>query len=179
MSWIPNFLRRRTIYNDLAEEVRLHLEERAEQSMREGLGRKEAEQAARRAFGNRTVIEERSREVWQWPTLESIGADVRYGLRMLRKSPGFTAVAVATLALGIGANAVVFSLVDSLVFKPMNVPGGRNIYTIENAKGGFPGQSYPDYGDLRDRNRSFDGMLICEISTAGLDSDGNPAPIWL
>jgi hypothetical protein len=130
MSWIHDIFRRRAIYNDLAEEMRLHLAERTEQLMREGMSRKEAEQAARRAFGNRTVIEERSREVWQWPTLESIWADVRYGMRMLKKSPGFTAVAVATLALGIGANAVVFSLVDSLVLKPMNVPGGKNVYTI-------------------------------------------------
>ena len=179
MSWIHDIFRRRAIYNDLAEEMRLHLAERTEQLMREGMSRKEAEQAARRAFGNRTVIEERSREVWQWPTLESIWADVRYGMRMLKKSPGFTAVAVATLALGIGANAVVFSLVDSLVLKPMNVPGGKNVYTIENQRGGFPGQSYPDYVDLRDRSHSFDGMAAYEISTAGLDSDGNPAPIWL
>ncbi len=111
--------------------------------------------------------------------MSGLAQDLRYALRQLRKSPGFTAVAVVTLALGIGANAVVFSLVDALVFKPMNVPGGQNVYTIENATGGFPGQSYPDYVDLRDRNRSFDGMLVCEISTAGLDSDGNPAPIWL
>ncbi|MGA2049588.1 MAG: ABC transporter permease [Terracidiphilus sp.] len=179
MNWLPGIFRRGKLYNDLAEEMRLHLEERIEQLMREGMSRKEAEQAARRAFGNRSVLEERSREVWQWPTLESIWADVRFGIRMLRKSPGFTAVAVATLALGIGANAVVFSLVDSLVFKPMNVPGGKNVYTIENERGGFPGQSYPDYVDLRDRSHSFDGMLVCEISTAGLDSDGNPAAIWL
>jgi predicted permease len=177
--WLPGMFRRRHLYNELAEEMRLHLEERTEQLMREGMSRKEAEQAARRAFGNRTVIEERSREVWQWPTLESIWADVRFGIRMLRKSPGFTGVAVATLALCIGANAVVFSLVDSLVFKPVNVSEGKNVYTIENERGGFPGQSYPDYLDLRNRSHSFDGMAAFEISTAGLDSDGNPAPIWL
>jgi len=179
MDWLASIFRRRRLYNDLREEMRLHLEERTEQLVHEGMSRREAEQAARRAFGNRTVLEERSREVWQWPTLESIGADVRYALRQLRRSPGFAVTAVSTLALGIGANAVVFSLVDSLVFKPMNVPGGKNMYTIENRRGGFPGQSYPDYLDLRDRSHSFAGMLVCEISTAGLDSDGNPAPIWL
>ncbi|MGO9337125.1 MAG: ADOP family duplicated permease [Terracidiphilus sp.] len=179
MNWIPNIFRRGKLYDDLSEEIRLHIEERTEQLMGEGMSRREAEQAARRAFGNRTLLEGRSREVWQWPTLESIWADVRYGLRILRKAPGFAAVAISTLALGIGANAVVFSLVDELVFKPMNVPGGENLYTIEHAKIGFPGQSYPDYVDLRDRTHSFDGMLVCEISTAGLDTDGNPAPIWL
>jgi predicted permease len=179
MDWLPGIFRRRRLYNDLAEEMRLHLEERTEQLMREGMNRKEAEQAARCAFGNRTALEERSREVWQLPTLESIWADARFALRTLRKSPGFAAVAVITLALGIGANAVVFNLVDALVFKPMNVPGGQNLYTIQHVEGGFPGQSYPDYLDLRDRTRSFDGMLVCEISTAGLDTDGSPAPIWL
>src|SRR5580698_1590672 len=104
MSWISNIFRRRALYNDLAEEMRLHLEERAEQLMREGMSRKQAEQAARRAFGNRTVIAERSREVWQWPTLESIWADMRYTLRQLRKSPGFALTVILSQTLGLGAN---------------------------------------------------------------------------
>ena len=89
MSWILDIFRRRALYNDLSEEIRGHLEERTEQIMREGMSHKEAEQAARRAFGNRTVLEERSREVWQWPTLESIWADVRYAIRQFKNSPGF------------------------------------------------------------------------------------------
>jgi hypothetical protein len=84
MDWTPNIFRRRNLYNDLAEEMRLHLEERTEQFMREGMSRTQAEQAARRAFGNPTLLVETSREVWQWPTLESICADVRYALRQLK-----------------------------------------------------------------------------------------------
>ena len=179
MSWIKRTFSRHDLYNDLHEEIRLHMEERVEQLMREGMSRQDAEQAARRAFGNRTALEERSREVWQWPTLESIAADLRFAVRQLRRSPGFTLTAVLTLALGIGANAVVFGLMDTLILKPVNVPAGKSLYTIANVKGGFPGQSYPDYVDLRDRNRSFDGMLVFEISKAGLDTDGNPAPVWL
>ena len=124
MNWIPRIFRRK-LYDDLSEEIRLHIEERAEQFIGEGISRKEAEQKARRAFGNLASIEERSREVWQWPTVESIWADARFSLRQLRKSPGFTVAAIFTLALAIGANAVVFGLMDGLILRPLNVPDPR------------------------------------------------------
>src|SRR5271163_3654777 len=127
MNWIPRIFRRK-LYDDLSEEIRLHIEERAEQFIGEGISRKEAEQKARRAFGNLTSIEERSREVWQWPTVESIWADTRFSLRQLRKSPGFTVAAVLTLALAIGANAVVFGLMDGLILRPLNVPRSETLY---------------------------------------------------
>jgi len=104
--------------------------------------------------------------------------DLRYAIRQLRKSPGFTVTTVLTLALGICANAVVFSLLNQLVLRPLNVPGGGNLYQIQWPQG-FPSESYPDYLDLRDRNRSFDGLMAYEISTAALDSDGKPAPVWI
>jgi predicted permease len=179
MSWIPNIFRRGKLYDDLSEEIRLHIEERAEQLMGEGMSRREAEQTARQAFGNRTLIEERSREVWHWPTLESIWADVRFALRQMRRSPGFTIAAVLTLALGIGANAVVFSLLNALVLRPINVPGGQNLYQIERGKGHSPGMSYLDYLDIRDRNRGFDGLVASEIDKAGLDVNGTTSSVWL
>ena len=110
MDWIPQIFRRRKFYEDLSEEIRLHIEERTEQLMRDGMSAEEATRAARRAFGNRMLLEERSREVWQWPALESIWDDVRFALRQLRKSPGFTITAVLTLTLAVGANAVVFGV---------------------------------------------------------------------
>src|SRR6202050_3952205 len=160
MNWMPSFFRRPPD-NDLSEEMRLHIEERAEQLQREGLSPEEAERQARIAFGNPTVIEERSREVWQWPTFESIQADVRFALRQLRRSPGFTAAAVLTLALAIGANAVVFGVLNALILRPLNVPHPQNLFMVERevGKGNTPQQSYPDYLDLRDRNRSFDGLI--------------------
>jgi predicted permease len=174
MGWIPQIFRRRKIYNDLSEEIRLHMEERTEQLMREGMSPKEAEREARRAFGNRTLLEERSREVWQWPTLESIGADVRFALRQLRKSPGFTIAAVLTLALAIGANAVVFGIMDGLVLRPLNVPQAESLYGTHY--GDNPTwQSYPNYIDLRNRTRSFEDLAAFNmVLGVGFDTGKDP-----
>jgi predicted permease len=178
MNWIPNIFRRGKLYSDLSEEIRLHMEERAEQLMREGMSPKEAEQAARRAFGNRTMLEERSREVWQWSILESIWADVRFAVRQLRSSPGFTTAAVLTLALAIGANAVVFAVMDALILRPLNVPDPQSLYSIERGPDRNANVSYPDYLDLRDRNRTFDAIALYDIISAGLDTGRNPSRIW-
>src|ERR1035437_8729662 len=174
MDWIPPIFGRRKIYSDLSEEIRLHIEERTEQLMREGMSPKEAEREARLAFGNRTLLEERSREVWQWPTLESIAADVRFALRQLRKSPGFTIAAVLTLALAIGANAVVFGIMDGLVLRPLNVPQAESLYGTHY--GDNPAwQSYPNYLDLRDRNSSFEELAAFSmVLGVGLDTGKNP-----
>jgi predicted permease len=178
MNWIANIFRRGKLYNDLSEEIRLHIEERAEQLMREGMSPAEAQREARRAFGNRTVLEERSRLVWQWPTLESIMADGRVAVRQLRRSPGFTIAAVLTLALAIGANSVVFGVLNALFLRPLNVPHPQSLYTLE--RGGYKEQatSYPDYLDLRDRNRSFDGLTAYILVPIGLDTGKNPSESW-
>ena len=81
MNWMPSIFRRRELYDDLSEEIRLHILERTEQLIREGIRPEEAARRAQIAFGSRTQLEERSREVWQWPTLESIWADARFALR--------------------------------------------------------------------------------------------------
>jgi len=177
MNWIPNTFRRRKLFDDLSEEIRLHIEERTEQLIREGTPPAEAAHQARRAFGNRTVLEEQSREVWQWPTLESIWADVRLALRQLRRSPGFTFAAVLTLALAIGANSVVFGILEALILRPLNVPEPQSLYSIERGPDKAANESYPDYLDLRDRNHSFDAVALYIISPAGLDTGNNPSQV--
>jgi predicted permease len=178
MNPIPDVFRRRKFLNDLTEEMRLHLEEHAELLMREGMSREEAERQARLAFGNRTLVEERSREVWQWSTLESIWADARLALRQLRKSPGFTVAAVLTLMLAIGANVLVFGVLNALILRPLNVPNPQSLYTLE--RGGYKDQatSYPDYLDLRDRNRTFDGLTAYILVTVGLDTGREVSQPW-
>ncbi|MGC1461186.1 MAG: ABC transporter permease [Terracidiphilus sp.] len=178
MNWIPSLFRRRKLYDDLSEEIRLHIEERAEQLVSEGMSPSQAQQQARRAFGNRTLLEERSREVWQWPTLESIWADVRLALRQLRRSPGFTIAAVLTLALAIGANSVVFAVLNALFLRPLNVPNAQSLYTIERGDYKQQATSYPDYLDLRDRNRAFEGLTGYIVAPANLDTGNNPQQAW-
>lgn len=180
MSWIPGSNRRRGVFDDLSEEMRLHLEERVEHLVAEGLSPEQAQRKARIAFGNLAAIEERSREVWQWPTFASICADARYGFRQLRQSPGFAFAAVATLALAIGANTVVFAVLNALVLRPLNVPaGGENIYVVSHAQSIWGYESYPNYRDMRDRNRSFDALAADDITQAGLDTGNNASLAWL
>jgi predicted permease len=103
--------------------------------------------------------------------------ELKYAWRRLLKSPSFATTAILTLALGIGANAVVFSVLNALVLHTLNVPDAKSFYSIEAR--GQSLNSYPDYRDVRDRNRSFDGVLAFNFSSAGLDTGGDPSQIWV
>src|ERR1700676_3186874 len=106
--------------------------------------------------------------------------DLRYALRQLRKSPGFTLAAVLTLAMAIGANAVVFSVLNGLILRPLNVPQAESLYGIERAsdKDTDMTQSYPDYLDLRDRNRSFEDLAAFTVPQVALDTGESPSLVW-
>src|SRR5437899_1201807 len=105
--------------------------------------------------------------------------DLRYALRQLRKSPGFTIAAVLTLALAIGANAVVFGVLNGLILRPLSVPQAESLYGIEDGNERNMWESYPDYLDLRDQNRSFDGLAGYSINQVGLDTGDNPTRAWV
>jgi hypothetical protein len=117
MSWLKHLFSRRNLYDELSEEIREHLEEKVEELVADGMPREEAISAARREFGNVTLLEESGREVWCWPLLEDFLMDIRFGTRMFRKNPGFTSVAVVTLALGIAANTTIFSSVSGWMLR--------------------------------------------------------------
>jgi len=147
MNPLKGIFQRRKLTADLSEEMRQHLEEKIEALVADGMAREEAVHAARRSFGNATLLEERSREVWMWPWIESLWADVKFALRQLRKSPGFAATSIATLALGIGANVTVFLILYGVVLKPLPFPHPGQLVRIERSYPGIPSATgtYPAY----------------------------------
>ena len=181
-SLAARFLHRSETEDDLDEELLSHVQHRANDLERSGLARVEALRRARIEFGGYEKFKEESREALGGNLIETVIQDVRFGLRVLRKSPGFTVVAVFTLALAIGANAVVFGLLNALILRPLNVPQPESLYGIDRARDDPAQQSlqsYPDYLDLRDRNRSFDALAAYGIAEAGLDTGENPSRAWV
>jgi MacB-like periplasmic core domain len=180
MNWFRQLFTRNRIYSDLSEEIEQHLAEKVEALMASGMSRPQAEQAARREFGNVARFSERGREIWMWPRIESILADIGFAIRKLRKSPGFTFTAIVTLALGIGANVVVFSVLNGLILRPLDVPQPENLFQVVhgNGKGGWTSQSYRDYLDYRDRDLSFTGLMAYQMQRVGLSVGKSNTRNW-
>ena len=175
MNWVKRLLSRRRIYNELSEEIQEHLAEKIEELLASGMSEEDAAHAAQREFGNATLIEEGSREVWRAPSIESLVADIRYGLRQLRRNPGFTIVVVLTLAFGIGANTAIFSVINALMLRTLTVREPRQLVAVGDPmrvhawSDGTPRTdlfSYPLYAQVRDHNDVFSSML----ASAHLDS---------
>jgi predicted permease len=180
MNWFKQLFTRNRIYNDLSEEIEQHLAEKVEALMASGMSRQQAEQAARREFGNLTRVSEQGREIWMWPRLERLLADIDFALRKLRKSPGFSITAILTLALGIGANVVVFSVINGLILRPLDVPQPKNLFQVVHGKdkARWTTQSYRDYLDYRDRDSSFDGLMAYQIQRVGLNVGKSSTRSW-
>jgi predicted permease len=178
-SLVARFFRRPHLETDIEEELGSHIQHRADDLERGGLDRAEAERQARLEFGGRQRFREESNEAAGGNFIETLGKDALFSFRMLRKSPGFTVVAVLTLALGIGANAVVFAALNALVLRPLNVPRAESLYSVHRIKDNSANQSYLDYLDLRERNRSFEDLAAYNIVAASVDPGGDPSRAWL
>ncbi|MGD0446182.1 MAG: ABC transporter permease [Edaphobacter sp.] len=182
MHWFKQLFSRRRRYDELSETIREHLDEKIADLMDRGMTREQAESTARREFGNVTRIEERSREVWQWPRLESAWADVRYAVRRLWKSPGFTAMAVLMLAFGIGATTAIFSIVEGVLLRPLPFPDpGRLVVVSDVLQGvnagnnGEVGVTGPDVPAYIRNTKSFDSLGGYVAAPYELSGAGDPA----
>jgi predicted permease len=159
---LTQWIRRRGFDEDLSAEIREHLEEQIDDMVAEGLSREQAVAAARRRFGNITRIQEVSRDVWRWRWLEHFFVDVRYGLRILRGHPGFATVVVLTLALGIGANTAVFSVMESVLVRPLPFHDPERlvvVWAVYREHGPVRSRaSGPEFQDYKEQNRSFESL---------------------
>ena len=180
MNWFRQLFTRNRIYSDLSEEIEQHLAEKVDALMASGMSRQQAEYTARREFGNVTRVNEQGREIWMWTRIERLLADVGFAARKLRKSPGFTITAILTLALGIGANVVVFSVLNGLILRPLDVPQPENLFQVVHGKGkmDWTSQSYRDYLDYRDRDSSFTGLMAYQVQRVGLSVGKSSTRSW-
>src|SRR5579859_2009744 len=186
MNWIKQLISRRRMYGDMSEEIRAHLEEKVEELVADGMPRKDADAAARREFGNVTLMEEDGRDVWRWVWIENFLMDVRYGLRMLGRNPVFTAAGLFTIAIGIGANAAVFSVVNSVLLKPLSYPAAEELVALHQVAPGAPGLADFETGLLlspsmyftyAEHNQTFQSLGVWDADTANVTGLAEPEQV--
>jgi predicted permease len=158
----PRFWRTRRQQADLEQELQSHLQMSASDRIDRGESVELAEQAARREFGNVALVQQVTRDQWSWRRLDELVQDLRYGARMLRKNPGFTVIAVLTLALGIGANTALFSVVNGVLLNPLPYPNPEQLITLHESKPNFDtgSISYPNFRDWQKDNHAFSAVAV-------------------
>jgi putative ABC transport system permease protein len=166
---------------DFENELEIHLEMLTDENVRRGMAPEEAKRAARMRLGGLTQLKETNRELQGLPLIETFLQDTRYAFRMLRKNPGFTAVAVLTLALGIGANTAIFSVVYAVLLKPLPYANPDQLFNVFQAKpqegAGGTGWSYANFAELREQNRVFSDMAGAQQHQLTLTGRGEPAVV--
>jgi predicted permease len=171
-----NFLwwRRERQDRELRDEIQSHLEMAKRDRVERGQDKEEAERAVRREFGNVGLVREVTRDVWGWGLFERLMQDLRFGVRMLAKSPGFAAVAILTMTLGIGANTALFSVVNGILLNPLPYPDPEQLVTLAESKPNFDSGSisFPNFRDWRKDNRTFSMMGISRSYSYSLTGRG-------
>jgi len=151
---------RRNVDDDLIEELRAHLEARADELVEAGMADGEARQQARRELGNPTLLAERGRDVWRFAMAEDAWQDLRYACRQLRRAPAFATAAIVTLALGIGANATIFGLIEAVVLRPLPVRDPDELVQLLRVRNGETSDhfTYPRVQELAEHRELFTGL---------------------
>jgi macrolide transport system ATP-binding/permease protein len=179
---LRSIFRRRQVEQELDEELQYHIERQIEENIAKGMAPEEARYAALRAIGGFEQRKEECRDMRRVRLIEDLARDLRYGLRTLRKSPVFTAAAALSLALGIGANTAIFSLVNTVLLRPLPVENPERLVSLNSASekgdGENPVISYLNYRDLRDRNNVFDGLIAYRMAPISLSHDGISERAW-
>ena len=184
MNW--PFLSRRRRYDDLSSSIQEHLESRVEELMEQGMTREQAERAARRGFGNVGLMEQRGREAWQWKRLESLLVDLKHIGRRLSRSPGFAIAVILTLAIGIGANTAVFSVLNSVLLRPLPYPEPEQLVSLHIVAPGAPGLgefrselrlSASMYFTFTRHNRVFQSLGVWGPGTASITGVAKPEQV--
>ena len=172
------WLRRRRKEDEVREELEFHLAEEASEREADGLSVDDATRAARRDLGNVTLLREEVRTLWSWALLDQLNQDVRYAFRTLRKSPGFTATAVITVALGIGANTAIFSIVDGVILNPIPYPDADRLVAIYGTSRAADetktSVSYPNLLDWQLENQTFEALAAWRSGSFSLTGEGYP-----
>ena len=173
--------RRKRMMEDLDQDIREHIEMETQDNIERGMSPEEARYAALRKFGNVTRVKEETRDVWSFAWLEQLWQDMRYAVRMLRKSPGFTAIAVLTIALGIGATTAIFSVVDATLLHPLPYPQPEQLVSIQDDLPGVGaqdvGMSVPEWQDLQ-RSGIFQYVSPVGGGSVNLTGSSQPARIF-
>jgi predicted permease len=163
---------------EIDEELRSHIQHRADDLERGGLPRTEAERRARIEFGGYQRLKEESRDALGGQFGAGLLQDIRFAMRRMAKKPGFAVVAILTLAFAIGANSVVFAVLNAFILRPLNVPQSESLYGPWRLSSDMS-ESYPDYLDLRDRNHSFESLAAYNVMQAALDTGNDPSRAWV
>src|SRR6202046_136367 len=158
-----NLFRQSSVDREIDAELKAHIEMRTEDTLSAGMSPEAARRDALLRFGNASVIRERASDADTSPLLAGIGRDLHYALRQMRHSPGFALTAILTLALGIGANVVVLSVLNAVILRPVDLPHAERLYEIVQKNQGDDTQSYPDYMDYRVRNSTFNDMAAYRL----------------
>jgi putative ABC transport system permease protein len=174
---VKTLVRRRELDRDLDDELQFHLAMREQKLREQGIAAEEAPYAARRQFGNVTQLKETSRELWGFHWLETFGQDLRYGLRQLKRNPGFTAVAVLTLTLGIGGNTAMFSVIDAVLLRPLPYRDSHQLVRIFSSSSlisAGPVSAW-EFSEIKHQTNVFQDLALHSEWSAKLTGPGDPA----